>query len=118
MCLLYDTLGWSEKRRFGELAFAKSEDDSDSEDEELINFFFSPTKPQLALLIRLSMISNSRAAHTNSLAGKMMQKLAEGTPTVGVLSLCEIQKEITAERKEKLSEKIEGLEKQLEKLKD
>ena len=116
--LLYDTLGWSEKRRFGELAFAKSEDDSDSEDEELINFFFSPTKPQLALLIRLSMISNSRAAHTNSLAGKMMQKLAEGTPTVGVLSLCEIQKEITAERKEKLSEKIEGLEKQLEKLKD
>ena len=47
-----------------------------------------------------------------------MQKLAEGTPTVVVLSLCEIQKEITAERKEKLSEKIEGLEKQLEKLKD
>ena len=112
--LVYEALGYDEKNRFCKLVFDQSAHNVEA--DKLVNFFFSPTRQHLALLIRLAMLSNSSAKYHTTLCGMMLRKLAEGTPTVDVEALVQKQQDIANLRLDKYHEKLSALDDQLEKL--
>ena len=112
--LVYEALGYNEKDFFCKMVFDSSS--RNVGDEKLVNFFFSPTRKHLALLIRLAMLSNSSAKYHTTLCGMMLRKLAEGTPTVDVKALVQKQQDIANLRLDKYHEKLSALDDQLEKL--
>ena len=113
--LMYDSLGYYGKRKFTDLALDRVQSRAEEEDK-LVEFFFKATETQVSLLTRLAILNKADAKSPNGHAGKMLRYMVEATPGLDAEKLVSIQKTITKEREMKLSEKLQVLEKQAEKL--
>lgn len=113
--LVYDSLNYHWKHRFTDLVLDKVQSRAE-EDEKLIHFFFNATEQEISVLARMALLNKTEAKSPNSHAGQMLRLLVEGTPGMDAAELVNIQRTITKERENKLSEKIAVLDKQAEKL--
>ncbi len=113
--LVYDSLNYHWKHRFTDLVLDKVQSRAE-EDEKLIHFFFNATEQEISVLARMALLNKAEAKSPNSHAGQMLRLLVEGTSGMDAAELVNIQRTITKERENKLSEKIAVLDKQAEKL--
>ena len=112
--LLFDMLSYSDRNLFSEQAFGKCY--SDLETSDILNFCFNAKEEQLSFLLRRIMLSKSDAKFPNGNMGILFRKMAEGTPSIDIDTLILKQNDQIKERKEKLEEKLQNLDKQLLKL--
>jgi len=122
--LMYDSLGWYGKQEFNKAFFDAGKETHDehedtiagTRDEQLIHFFFNATENQVSLLTRLALLNKSDAKSPDGVCGQMLRLMVEYTPGLDAAELVSIQRTVTKERENKLSEKLAVLDKQAEKL--
>lgn len=114
--LLYASLNYYGRRDFENLIL-ENETVSGDKDQQLIQFFFNAKDHQVSLLTRLVILNASDVKSPNGLCGLMLRHLVEGTPGMDAGELVNVQRTVTKEREMKLSEKLNLLQKQEEKLK-
>ena len=114
--LLYASLSYYGRRDFENLIL-ENESKSGDKDQQLVQFFFSADDRKISLLTRLVILNASDVKSPNSLCGLMLRHLIEGTPGMDAGELVNVQRTVTKEREMKLSEKLNLLQKQEEKLK-
>jgi ParB family chromosome partitioning protein len=114
--LLYASLSYYGRRDFENLIL-ENETVSGDKDQQLIQFFFNADDSKVSLLTRLVILNASDVKSPNGLCGLMLRHLVEGTPGMDAGELVNVQRTVTKEREMKLSEKLNLLQKQEEKLK-
>lgn len=105
--LLFELLGYHEKRKYVESIFNK--DYSDVEDVEIFAKLTSLSKEEVMLMVRLNLLKNGSSKTPNSLAGIMLKELVDHTKSINMQADIDLINTSAKQRLEQLEDKISKL---------
>lgn len=105
--LLFELLGYYEKRNFVEIIFKK--DYSETEETEILEKLNNLTKEEVMLMVRMNLLKNSNSKSPNTLAGQVLRNLIDNTKSIDINTDIELIQTLARQRFEDLETKISKL---------
>jgi ParB family chromosome partitioning protein len=105
--LLFDSLGYYEKRSFAESVFNK--EFSDIDDSELLQKLNYLTKEEIMLMVRINLLKNSNSKSPNTLAAIILRNLVDNTKSIEIQTEIELIEKTAKQRLADVEGKISKL---------